>query len=334
MDIPNTKKRYGWQSELKDILRQHNHLAAHRNKIVGTETKKKREDVLYLGFRELHELGYKIEHPKNFRAEHMEVLAKHWESQGKSTSTIQNRISIFRLLAEWIGKPGMILESHRYVENPRSVKRQQVARQDKSWSANQVEFTEQLTMVDNYDPHIGAQLRIIRAFGLRVKEGVSFRPHLAEREIDGVNCIVVEFGTKGGRPRVIPVELPIQREALDHAKRFVKTVKGHLGREGLTLEQSMRRFSNTMTKFRITKKGMGVTAHGLRHEYANDKYERDTGVKSPVRGGKKGDVDKDIDYKARMATSEALGHSRLSITASYYGSHRQDRTLSNEQQEG
>lgn len=334
MDTGNTKKRYGWQTELKALLRQHNHLAAHRNKIVGTETKKKREDVLYLGFKELRDMGYKIENPRNFRTEHMTVLAKHWESQGLSTSTIQNRISIFRLLSEWIGKPGMIKESHHYVENPNSVKRRQVSRKDKSWRTNDVAFADVLAIIDAYDERIGAQMRVIKAFGLRLKEAVTFRPHLAEREIDGVNCIVVEFGTKGGRPRVVPIELPEQREALEHAKRLVKFVKGNLGWDGLTLEQAMRRFSNTMSRHGITKKDMGVTIHGLRHEYANDKYERDAGVKSPVRGGKKGEVDKDTDYKVRMGVSEALGHSRESITASYYGSHRHDKTLSNEQQEG
>jgi integrase len=316
------KKRYGWKTELKHLLRQHNHLAAHRNKVVGTETKKKREDILYLGFAELHELGYKIENPRNFREIHIRVLARHWEEQGKSSATIQNRISTFRVFAEWIGKPGMIGDSTKYVQNPEAAKRRQVADRDKSWDANNADFEQLLERIEAYDERLAVMAIISKAFGLRRKEVITFRPHLAERNFKEQSCIVVEFGTKGGRPRVVPVELPIQELALARAKKLVKSVRGSLGWEGLTLKQSLSKFSNGMTRLGINKKELGVTFHGLRHQYANEKYERMTGVPSPVRGGKRGEVDPETDYKARMLTSEALGHSRTSVTASYYGSHR------------
>jgi integrase len=323
------KKRYGWKSELRMLLNQHNHLAAHRNKVVGTETKKKREDILYLGFTELRELGYKIENPRNFREVHMHVLARHWEEQGKSSATIQNRISTFRVFAEWIGKPGMIGDSTKYVENPKAVKRRHATDRDKSWDANKADFEKQLARIEAYDERLAVMAMVSNAFGLRRKEAVTFRPHVAERELDGKPCIVVEFGTKGGRPRVIPIELPFQQYALERAKQLVKTARGSLGWEGYTLKQSLSKFSNSMTKLKITKRDLGVTFHGLRHQYANEKYERMTGVPSPVRGGKKGDVDPETDYIARMQTSEALGHSRIGVTASYYGSHRRSSTTDN-----
>ena len=316
------RRHYGWQTELATILKRHNERASVRDKIVGFETKQKRADVLYASFNELRDLGYRMENPRNYREKHMQVLARHWEAQGQSPSTIQNKISIFRVFARWIGKDGMIKDSRAYVSAPSVVKRDQVVRVDKSWSANDIDFDRVWNSLNAYDERAGAQLLVIRAFGLRRKEAVTFRPFIAERHGENFHDIVVEFGTKGGRPRSVPIELEEQRFALEYAKKIAGTPMGHIGWEGLTLQQSIWRFGNLMKKFGITKKELGVTAHGLRHEYANDKYERHTGKPTPVRGGVKGDVEQDADKLARQQTSEALGHSRLSITGAYCGSFR------------
>ena len=60
-------------------------------------------------------------------------------------------------------------------------------------------------------------------------------------------------------------------------------------------------------------------AYGLRHEYANNKYEQLTGQPSPVRSGDNGQVDRDLDRAARLDIAEDLGHSREEITRAYIG---------------
>ncbi len=77
-----------------------------------------------------------------------------------------------------------------------------------------------------------------------------------------------------------------------------------------------------MKIFGITKAGLGVTAHGLRHEDFNDVYFKITGQPSPVRGGMKENVDPDLDRKARVIITNPAGHSRLGVTASYFGSYK------------
>ena len=89
------------------------------------------------GFKELRALNYKLEDVRHFKERHLMVLAQAWEAKGLSASTIQNRISVFRTFAEWIGKPGMILSSENYVKNPESVTRHCVAQWDKTWSGQQ-----------------------------------------------------------------------------------------------------------------------------------------------------------------------------------------------------
>jgi len=83
-------------------------------------------------------------------------------------------------------------------------------------------------------------------------------------------------------------------------------------------EQSIGSFYRIMQRFGITKDQLEVTAHGLRHQYANDRYEACTGVTAPLRGGPA--IDGETDTQARLEISEELGHSRRQALASYLGS--------------
>ena len=79
----------------------------------------------------------------------------------------------------------------------------------------------------------------------------------------------------------------------------------------------MARFYYVIRKFGISKAGLGVVAHGLRHQYANDHFEDDAGGESPVRGGKARPPGNDI---ARRRVARALGHNRGRASSSYIGS--------------
>jgi hypothetical protein len=59
-----------------------------------------------------------------------------------------------------------------------------------------------------------------------------------------------------------------------------------------------------------------VTAHGLRHQHANDRYEELAGETSPVRGGT---GNGEADRAARLAVAAELGHSRRAVTNCYLG---------------
>ena len=79
----------------------------------------------------------------------------------------------------------------------------------------------------------------------------------------------------------------------------------------------MRRFDYVMKKFGITKKQLGVTAHGLRHEVLIDQFERLTGQAAPVRGGIK--LPTEIDKPARQEVAELAGHARKRASSAYLG---------------
>ena len=63
--------------------------------------------------------------------------------------------------------------------------------------------------------------------------------------------------------------------------------------------------------------------HGLRHAYAQQRYEELTGWKSPAAGGPTCKLltqeQRDQDRKVRLIISRELGHEREQVTAVYLG---------------
>ena len=97
----------------------------------------------------------------------------------------------------------------------------------------------------------------------------------------------------------------------------MRSETGHLGDPTKSLAQNIRRFKYVCEKFGITKAQLGVTAHGLRHQYAAERYEKFSGTPAPVRGGEP--VAREIDREARLRVADELGHARENITGAYLG---------------
>jgi integrase len=120
----------------------------------------------------------------------------------------------------------------------------------------------------------------------------------------------------------MPTDKPVScqfeqsREKLSRSQAFVRPGQ-HLGRPGYTLKQNKAHFYRVVAKVGITHEDRGVTPYGLRHEFANDVYEEEAGVPSPVRGGSA--RDRETDRAARLAVSRLLGHHRGQIVSSYVG---------------
>jgi len=302
--------------ELTSLLREEGRRASRTNKQVSHETMDHRRELLTLSLRELRGLGYKIESVRSLKQKHVEVLVRSWEDRKLSASTIANRISCLRLLANWIGKPGMVQRATDYVSNPNAVRRVQATSTDKSWSAAGVDPQILFNTVEQHDWRVGLQLKLMDAFGLRRKEAVIFKPHMSDLDV----ALRVRDGTKGGRERVIPIETKEQRELLDFAKSKVPNVQGSICHPDLNLEQAIRRFNYVLEKFGVTKRGLGITSHGLRHEHLNDLYEKVAGVPSPVRSTNlTADIDDMTHDLARARVSQEAGHARLGISNAYIG---------------
>jgi site-specific recombinase XerD len=300
----------GWKASLAAVLKAHNG-ARHDGAVASFATQDKRADVLYAGFRRLRELNFRMETVMSLRGKHIEALAKDWEARRLSASTLQNNLSIFRTFAEWIGKAGMVRGIEHYLGSGMAA-RSSIARDDKTWSGRGVDFTAKVDEVRQKDVRVALQLELQLAFGLRAREAMQLRPYLADKG----TYLSVTHGTKGGRDRVEPIRTAEQRALLDRAKAFCATLSSSTSDPCRKLSQWKNHYYQVVRSCGITRKD-GIISHGLRHQYANERYRELTGADSPVRRGAA--VDREADHAAREVVAKELGHSRADVTTHYLG---------------
>jgi integrase len=202
-----------------------------------------------------------------------------------------------------------------------------VAERDKSWRGNGVDIEAVIDQVTAYDPHVGIQLTFCHEFGLRVKEGIMLRPResdvgeltLPHIRPDTCRYLKVTHGTKGGRVRFLPIDIPAKVDLVARAKSFVRFDANPMGNLQLELPQAMWRFYYVMDKFGVTMRALNVTAHGLRHGYAQSNYELFAADVAPNSDPDVG-TDSSYDKGARTRVAELLGRSRTQMVSAYIGS--------------
>jgi integrase len=303
------------------VLREHRDVAAKKNKKVGTSTQEKREMVIKGFFSDLFSLKnprHEIESIYNLKQKHLIAVFNHLETQGQAPSTIQNKISVMRVFCEWIGKNGMVRDSRLYVKQESSVRRSMVVTEDKSWEGNSIDVISKIDEIAAADRNVALWLELIWALGLRVKESILIRPKVAHEG----DFVWIREGTKGGRPRVVPIKNEVQRDVLLRAQAQADGKSGLLGVRGRTYEQKRRRFYHVLKRAGITLAEEGVTAHGLRHQYMQERFKAILGIDAPVKGGNIADVAKEDFHVASQKLMEEAGHSRVTIGTAYYGSRR------------
>jgi integrase len=323
-----------WKRILACLLALHGREHGIKDKTVSNQTIYERSRFLYQFFDELHTLTiYKHVEPRSLGNRHVAAMVAVWAARCLSAGAIANYLSILRVFVAWIGKePGIVRTASQYLgADSAAAHRRQVADEDHSWIAAGLEHAEVRERIRALCPYVALQTEFSRLFGLRPREARCLRPHEAvipaelvlPRDLDPASpashYLHLDAGTKGGRPRDVPIETAEQGDLIRRAQAFVPAGR-HLGRPGFTLLQNKNHFYRVLAKVGITKKQCGVTAHGLRHEFANAVYEERAGVASPVRGGTA--PDRETDQAARLAVSRRLGHSRGQVIGSYVGSPR------------
>lgn len=311
------------------ILKKHNHEHSTKHKGVSFKTMHDRQRFLASFFRELRRnTRFCNLDPRQLANRHVEAMVERWIERGLATATIHNYLSFLRTFAGWIGKPGMVREPQYYVgAESEHAHRTQVATTDRSWTARNVDIAAKIAEIAAIDPWVGLQVELCSEFGMRGKEARHFRPHGAVIPREAADprdaaafpeCgtfVRVSHGTKGGRPRDVPLATESQRALLARVTAAVAPGM-YVGRPGMTSLQAQSRFYYVIRKCGISKNELGVVAHGLRHQHVNDAFEVDAGGPSPVRGA---DARPERDEIARQRAARALGHNRLKVTSCYLG---------------
>nr|WP_268872081.1 integrase domain-containing protein [Xanthomonas massiliensis] len=120
---------------------------------------------------------------------------------------------------------------------------------------------------------------------------------------------------KGGRDRTVPISTPEQRAVLDEAHRLAGS--GSLIPTHKTYIQQRHVYDGQC-------KAAGLSnMHGLRHRYAQVRYEVLTGWEAPAAVGlstvQLDSFQRLLDQQTRQQISRELGHERAAVTAIYLG---------------
>ena len=264
-------------------------------------TQAKRERMLTLMANQLHELGYRGMSSRSLKPKHIEALLEKWRTQELSIGTIKNRMAAIRWWANKVDKRNVVARSNEYYGIP---DRRFVTNESKAKTVTH----EQLEKVR--DEHVRMSLELQQAFGLRREEAMKIRPCIADQ---GDHLFLQRSWTKGGRERIVPIRTGQQREVLDRAHRLAG--RGSLIPSNRNYVQQMRVYEGN------TRRAGLHHMHGLRHAYAQNRYEELTGWACPSAGGP---VTKELtleqrewDREARLSLSLELGHEREQVTGAY-----------------
>jgi len=276
-----------------------------RNRDGSFSTQAARRDILSLAGRQLVELGIYNLPATGLKQKHVLKLLERWKADGLSDATLKNRMSHVRWWAEKIGKQNLVPRTNAVLGIGR---RKYVTNNTK---AVQVSID---ALIGVKDERVRMSLELQGAFGLRREESIKFQPQFAMGA--GPDKILLKATwCKGGRAREIPVRTAYQRDLLARAAILAGT--GSLIPENQSYKDQLKRYENTTSRAGLSK------LHGLRHEYAQQRYRELAGWEPPVGGGPKSrqltSEMKVIDRAARLTISEELGHSREAITAVYLG---------------
>ncbi len=296
------------------------HLRADGKGVCSSKTQHERRQTYFLSMAQLWQLGFRIKKLESLAAKHVDALMAYWHANNLSASMLHTRRSMLSVLCNWMGKENVVKNLTDYLP-AEAVRRSTVATQSKTWESNGVDPLEIIELAKQVDERFAVMLALQCHFGLRVKESIEFRP--ANALIDGGEAIEIHEGTKGGKPRRIPVDTPERLAVMSWARSVAIT--GNTKRlrwTDCTWKQAQSRFYHFIrNRLGISKKLMGVTAHGLRHGYANVFYRDETGCATPIEGGALGKITRVEHQMASLTVSRALGHGRIDVTASYYGSY-------------
>ncbi len=275
----------------------------HRNRDGSYATQARRMHHLMLIANQLYALGYHKMQARSLKPKHVEALVKYWLHQDLAIGTIKNRMAILRWWAEKVNKQNVVARSNDFYGIP---DRQFVTNDSKAREVT----AQQLDRIS--DPHVRMSLELQQAFGLRREEAIKFSPDFADR---GDHIVLKSTWTKGGKERTVPVRGDEQRAVLDRAHRLA--CKGALIPAVRNYVQQLRVYERQTANAGLSK------LHGLRHAYAQTRYEELTSWKSPAAGGPVAKVlspgQKVLDRHARRTISLELGHIREQITSVYLG---------------
>jgi len=272
------------------------------NKDGSFATHKNRQRGLTAMAKELKELGYKLPSARSLKPKHVHALVEQWQQKDLTDETIKNRLTWLRWWAERIEKGNVVPRENKTFglsDDPKEPQNKALVLDNTK--LNKIEC-----------PYVQASLMLQAAFGLRREEAIKFIPVQATSP---QQIILKPSWTKGGKKRSIPITTHKQQQALMFASKIAQ--------KNSLIPQDKSYVEHLKTYERLTLVADLRNTHGLRHQYAQERYLTLTKMPCPLQGGKHWHQmtreEQVQDRAARKIISHELGHSRLRITDTYLG---------------
>lgn len=314
-----------FKAEFLVLARENIHRAHSQTRVSGRElsllSQTQRMQLLLSMAVDLRRGGYSIMSPYNFAEKHVRWLVHRWVLEKQfAVGSVELRLTHLRAFCSWMRKSNMVGTLDDYVERPEGYVRSYIAKTDRSWEGNQIDAAAKIEEIGRTDAHVAIQLKLEAAFGLRAQESWRLRP---ARDTLPSGYLFVRDGTKGGRPRQVKIEFEWQYDLLAEAAELAaitNPTRGSMIPALYSQEEWRRRFYAVLEKHGITKAQSGITAHGLRHQFMQQMYERITGEPSPIKGGRV--VSQEMHLEAIQKVVKAAGHSRATKANAYLSTHK------------
>ncbi len=274
-----------------------------QNRDGSFSTQATRRRILDLIANQLQDMGYRRMQTTSLKPKHVNALVALWKDQGIGIGTFKNRLSALRWWAGKVNKESIVARNN---DHYRLARRQYVPSASKAI----VVTREQISQIS--DPYSHLSLQLQQAFGLRREEAIKFAQSYAVKD-DHIR--LKPSWTKGGRARTVPIRTDEQRQILEAVKKLAK---------GGALIPPDKNYIEQRNRYDRQIRNAGIkNPHGLRHAYAQRRYEEITGWKAPLAGGPASrsltSGQRALDKTARETIAEELGHSREQISATYLG---------------
>lgn len=325
---------------MRQLVALHNTMttkaAIGRERTVSAKSHTDRFMCLTQAIEQLREEGIHVRNVLDLSQNHVLTLARRWQMDNLVYRTIEGRLSHLRRFLTLLGKPETVPRKealYRLLSDNgvtvHHVRRSMVASESQSWSARGVDPALVIRRMAQEDPLAAMLLELMWAFGLRRQEAY----YLSPAACDEGNRLLVLDGTKGGRPRAVEFSTDArraqwQRDVLDRAKEMArKHPQRKLAIRGYSAKQMRNYLAAITVKYGLTKRRLGVTLHGLRHEYAEAQFRELSNLPSPAAAWAGAQVPAAVYREnlaeveaARQKVSEQVGHWRVGITSAYLGS--------------
>lgn len=248
---------------------------------------------------------FRLQNMRNIGDKHLEKYIHYMQEQKLAPSTIKDRLAAVRFFHDKLDRTKHILSQNQKFE----LERRRFGGVNRAWRDSEYKSFLKLCELRGND-RMASIAVLARNEGLRIHETLKIDRNAVEKALRTGELTVKG---KGGKVRNVPLlqeSREILRERMQEVERGQKLFVQTGEKTHLVIKQCQNFINRNREHFQEersreqTNEIERITFHGLRHAYAQDRFEefKNQGMN---------------DFEARVALSNLLGHERDDVTRIY-----------------